>query len=213
MAWRDFGLWRLLLQLDGANLSKCEAVCSTSKTMEEFAMTKTLARNLLAVAALAGLFSSTAAMAAEGDRADRVPTFCSGGAQEFINGGTQNAAAAVNVAAGLQIMPFTTFAGGASGAAGDSDLYVATLSGEASGNGGGFWTAQAQVSVNGGAFFNIDPVGPNTFHQGNLAETHTMTWCRRIAATNTTVFRIVWQKFVAGNAIIDDYTMLVERSN
>ena len=172
-------------------------------------MTRTI--KFLTLTAALAVFSSTAALAGESGRASRVLTFCSGGAQEFINGSTQNAAAAVNVAAGLQIMPFTSVAGGASG--GDSDLYVVTFSGEASGNGGGFWTVQAQVNVDGGGFVNMDPIGPDTFHQGNPAVTHTMTWCRRINAANTTVFRIVWQKFVAGNAIIDDYTMLVERSN
>ena len=173
-------------------------------------MTSTI--KFLTLTAALAVFSSTAALAGESDRAGRVLTFCSGGAQEFINGITQNAAAAVAVG-GPAIMPFTTVQGGAAGAAGDSDLYVVTFSGEASGNGGGFWTAQAQFNVNGGAFFNMDPIGPNTFHQGNLAETHTMTWCRRIAATNATSFRIIWQKFGAGNAVIDDYTMLVERSN
>ena len=176
-------------------------------------MTKKLALSVLAMATVAGLYSATTAFAASDGKAGKVQTICTGGAQELVNGTTQNAAAAVNFAAGLQFMPFTTIAGGASGGAGDADLYVVTFSGEASATGGNEWTAQAQVSVNGGAFANMDPIGPNTFHNGNSPETHTMTWCRRIAATNTTVFRIVWRKLGAGTAIIDDYTMLVERSN
>ena len=88
-----------------------------------------------------------------------------------------------------------------------------TLSGEANATvAGSFWTAQAQVSVNGGAFVNIDPVGPNTFHTGVVAQTHTMTWCKRLSA-NATTFRVVWSKIGGGVAILDDYLMRVERSD
>ena len=173
-------------------------------------MTSTI--KFLTLTAALAVFSSTAALAAESDRAGRVLTFCAGGAQEIINGSTQNAPASVAGIAAPAVMPFTTVAGGPSGVG--ADLYVVTFSGEANNTAGGFWTIQAQVSVGGAAFVDIDPVGPNTFHQGNLAETHTMTWCRRISA-NSTVFRIVWDKIggAASTAVIDDYTMLVERSD
>jgi hypothetical protein len=66
--------------------------------------------------------------------------------------------------------------------------------------------------VNGGAFVPIDPVGPNTFLTGPAAQTHTMTWCKRLIA-NSTVFRIVWSKLGGGAAQVDDYAMLVQRFN
>ena len=137
---------------------------------------------------------------------------CVGGFQEFVNGGTQNAPVAS--AAAAAILPFSTYSAGAAGPAGDADLYVVTLSGEADNTaaGGGF-TVQAQASVNGGAFFNLDPSGPNTFLQSTVAETNTATWCRRLAATNSVVIRILWNHFGAGSSILDDYTVLVHRSN
>ena len=102
----------------------------------------------------------------------------------------------------------------ASGPAGDQDLYVVTLSGEADNSAaGGFSTLQAQASINGGAFVNMNPSGPNTFLQSTVAETNTMTWCRRIAAANSVVIRVIWQHFGAGVSILDDYTVLVHRSN
>lgn len=160
--------------------------------------------------------AATTALGAEADGgATASPatfTGCFGGAQEFVNGGTQNAPVAT--AAAAAILPFSTFSAGASGAAGDTDLYVVTLSGEADNNaaGGGF-TVQAQASVNGGAFFNLNPIGPNTFLQSTVAETNSATWCRRIAATNSVVIRVIWGHFGAGSSILDDYTVLVHRSN
>ena len=152
---------------------------------------KTATKKLLAVPALVGVFSLAAATTALGQEADagakatpQTFTGCFGGAQEFVNGGTQNAPSFRGAGAG--ILPFSTFSAGASGRlAGDTDLYVVTLSGEAdnSAAGGGF-TVQAQASINGGIFFNMNPNGPNTFLQSTVAETNTMTWCRRIAAAN-----------------------------
>ena len=182
-------------------------------------MMRTANRRMLAVPALVGAFSLAAATTALGQEADagaeasqRIFVQCIGGPQEFVNGGTQNAAFAS--AAALAILPFSTFSVGASGPAGDADLYVVTLSGEADNTaaGGGF-TVQAQASVNGGAFFNMNPNGPNTFLQSTVAETNTMTWCHRIAATNSVVIRILWGHFGAGASVLDDYTVLVHRSN
>ena len=59
----------------------------------------------------------------------------------------------------------------------------------------------------------MNPDGPNTFLQSTVAETNTVTWCNRIGATNSVVIRILWSKFGGGIAILDDYTVLVHRSN
>jgi hypothetical protein len=142
------------------------------------------------------------------DDADPTLTTCNGGVQEAIFTNTWNAP--VNKAgAAIAPIPFTTIPGGGSGPG--TDAYTVTFSGEADAT-VAFWTAQAQVSVNGAAFVDIDPVGPNTFHTGTAAQTHTMTWCRRLSA-DTTTFRIVWSKLGGGVAIMDDYLMRVERSN
>jgi hypothetical protein len=71
---------------------------------------------------------------------------------------------------------------------------------------GGFWEAQAQYNI-GAGFVNMDPVGPNTFHSGVPAQTHTMTWCNRLLAPNFANFQIVWRKTGAGNAVVDEYTI------
>jgi hypothetical protein len=127
-----------------------------------------------------------------------------------VNGGTQNAAATNS---GTAVLPFSTVSAGPSGSSsGDADLYVVTLSGEADNTAGGF-LVQAQASINGGAFFNMSPNGPNTFLQSTVAETNSATWCNRIAAVNSVVIRIIWTKFGGGTAILDDYTVLVHRSN
>lgn len=176
-------------------------------------------QRLLALSALVGACSLAAVTTALGAEADggaaaspATFTGCFGGAQEFVNGGTQNAP--VFNAAAAAILPFSTFAAGASGGAGDADLYVVTLSGEAdNGAAGGGFTVQAQASINGGAFFNMNPNGPNTFLQSTVAETNTMTWCNRIAASNSVVIRIIWGHFGAGTSVLDDYTVLVHRSN
>jgi hypothetical protein len=174
--------------------------------MEDSVMKTAL--KLLALIPALGLMSSTAAIAR--DSSAKLLTRCTGGAQEFVNGLTQNVAVAVGFAAAPQPIPFTTVVGGP---AVGGDLFVVTFSGEADNTGGFFWTAQAEASTdNGATWFPIDPVGPNTFHQGNLEETHTMTWCRRINDDNV-LFRIVWDKVGAGNAIVDDFTTIVERSD
>jgi hypothetical protein len=172
-------------------------------------MNRTAVQRLLTVSAMVGAFSLAAATTALGQDA-RTFTSCFGAAQEFVNGGTQNAAVASGAA--LAVLPFSTFSAGASGAAGDTDLYVVTLSGQADNTAGGF-TVQAQASINGGAFFNMNPVGPNIFLQSTVAETNTMTWCNRIGATQSLVIRINWGKFGGGVAILDNYTALVHRSN
>lgn len=166
----------------------------------------THAMKLLTATAFTSLFSLTVVMPSE---SGAVVTRCVGGAQEFVNTITNNA---VFANAGAAIMPFTTLAGGAAGGAGDFDLFTVTLSVQ-SVNTIGAWTAQAQVSVNGGAFIPIDPVGPNIMHTGATQETNTMTWCRRLAATNSTDFRIIWVKIGGGVVFADNYLTRVERSN
>jgi hypothetical protein len=142
------------------------------------------------------------------DDAPPTLTRCNGGVQEAVLTNTWNAP--VNKAGvALAPIPFTTIPAGGSGVG--ADTYTVTFSGEADAT-AAFWTAQAQVSVNGGAFVDIDPVGPNTFHSGTAAQTHTMTWCERLVA-NSTTFRIVWSKVGGGVAIMDDYLMRVERSD
>jgi hypothetical protein len=173
-------------------------------------MTRTLIRNTLLATALVTTLSVGNGVALADD-APPVFRTCNGGAQEAVFTNTWNAPVNKAGAAPAPI-PFTTLPGGGSGGGADTDLYTVTFSAEADGTVGGFWTAQAQVSVNGGAFVDIDPVGPNTFLTGIDAQTHTMTWCRRLAA-NATAFRIVWAKFGGGVAIADDYLMRVERSN
>ena len=167
----------------------------------------THAIKLLTATAFTSLLSLTVLMPGE-SRA--VVTTCTGGSQEFVNGITNNAP--VFNAAALAIMPFTTISGGPSGGVGDADLYVVTWSGQ-SFNSIGAWTAQAQVSVDGGAFFPLDPAGPNTMHTGATQETNTMTWCRRLVAANSAVFRIVWGKIGGGVVTVDNYLTKVERSN
>jgi hypothetical protein len=152
------------------------------------------------------------AVGERGAKVSKVLTFCDGGAQEAVITNTQDAPANTASAA-FVVIPSTTLPGGASGAAGDLDTYTVTFSGEASATVGGLWEAVAQVSINGGAFVSMNPVGPNTYLTGTAAQTHTMTWCNRLGATASTSFRIEWRKLGGGLAIIDDYTVRVERSN
>ena len=167
----------------------------------------THAMKLLTATAFTSLVTLTVVMPGE---SGAVVTRCPGGAQEAVNTLTNNAP--VGNGAALAIMPFTTLGGGASGAAGDADVYTVTWSGQ-SFNTVGAWTAQAQVSVNGGAFVPIDPVGPNIMHTGATQETNTMTWCRRLVATGGTNFRIVWGKLGGGAVTADNYLTRVERSD
>lgn len=177
----------------------------------------TLARKLFVTMAVAGLATPMAtgiALAAE----RRVGTkdlglvVCNGGFQEGVFTNTQNIATSTmsNV---FMPVPSTTLSGGASGAAGDPDTYTVTFSGEAGNAGGGFWEIKGQVSVNGGGFVDLDPVDTNTFLSGNPSQTHTMTWCKRLAATNNTTFRVVWRKIGGGSAIVDGYLIQVQRSD
>jgi len=124
---------------------------------------------------------------------------------------TQNTLVSTASAAFVAI-PSTTLPGFGSGGVGDSDAYTLTFSGEAGNTGGGSWDIKGQVSVNGGAFVDIDPVDANTFQSGNSRHTHTMTWCRRLEADSTD-FRAVWRKVGGGSAIVDGYLIQVQRSD
>ena len=183
-------------------------------------MRSTFVQKLLAVTALvaATAISSAAAQSDEnggktaaGERgaASQAQVVCDGGGQEAVFTNTQNLAASTASTVFVAI-PTTTLPGGPSG--GDPDLYTVTFSGEADGTVGGNWEIQAQVSINFGTYTDMNPVGPDTFHTGTLQGTHTMTWCRRLTASNTN-FRVVWRKNGGGSAIVDDYLMRVERSN
>jgi hypothetical protein len=101
-------------------------------------------------------------------------------------------------------IPSTTGPGGSSGVGTDSDVYTVTA---ATGK------VQLLVSVNGGAFFAMNPIGPSTFHTGNAAQTKGMKWCNRLLATVSTTFKAQWRKLGGGTAVIDDYTLQVVRSN
>lgn len=182
-------------------------------------MRSTFVQKLLAVTALVAATAISSAMAqsdenggkrAAGERGAASQTLveCDGGAQERVITNTQNAPTSTGSTAFVPIVS-TTVPGGPSG---DADLYTVTFSGQADGTVGGNWEIQAEVSVNGGSFTPMNPVGPNTFHTGTLQETNTMTWCRRLTAS-TTNFRVVWRKNGGGSAIVDDYLMRVERSN
>jgi hypothetical protein len=163
------------------------------------------ALKLLALIPGLALVPATAALAQDDAKAAKVVTQCIGGAQEFVNGFTNNVAVGVPVGG---TVPASIVPGGPS--VPDSDLYVVTFSAQTSVPGGGTVTVQAQANIGPfGSFVPIDPVGPNSFHQGAAAETHTMTWCRRIQAANP-VFRIVTG---GAPAVFDDYTTLVHRSN
>jgi hypothetical protein len=182
-------------------------------------MRSTFVQKLLAVTALVASTAISSAIAqsdenggkrAAGERvaASQAVVVCDGGAQEAVFTNTQNLAAST-ASTIFAAIPNTTLPGGGSG---DSDLYTVTFSGEADGTVGGNWEIQAQVSVNFGPYTAMNPVGPDTFHTGTLQGTHTMTWCRRLTASNTN-FRVVWRKNGGGSAIVDDYLMRVERSN
>lgn len=169
---------------------------------------------VLAMATSASLLAAvTAATAQVGDTrraaTNRAFGTCDGFGQEAILTNTQNATASTT-SASFVVMPSTTIAGGGSGDG--VDLYTVTLSGEAFVGGGGNYEVQAQVSIDGGPFINMNPNQPDTFHSSAARETHTMTWCREIDA-NSTTFRIVWRKNGGGTAYIDDYVMRVERSS
>jgi hypothetical protein len=186
--------------------------------MENLVMTPAL--KYLALFPVLGLLSTTAAQADGNVPPDVAPpqvTSCRGAAQEGINGLTRNFPVTIPWAVAVPLeIPNTRVDGGPSTTGGRSpdDLYVVTFSAEADSSGPGGWTVQAQYSLNGGgAWINMPPIGPNTFHQGTLQETHTMTWCRRIQSANPVLFRVVADAFPASDAIVDDYTTLVERSD
>ena len=183
-------------------------------------MTMTFVQKLLAVTAMVASTAITSTIAqgdenggktAVGERGAISTTLalCDGGAQESVFTNAQNVPAST-ASISFVVIPSTTVPGGTSG---DADTYTVTFSGEASATVGGNWEIQAQVSVNGGAYSNMNPVGPNTFHTGTTRETHTMTWCNRFTASTSARFRVVWRKIGGGAAIVDDYVMRVERSN
>ena len=181
-----------------------------------------LASQLLAAAFVSAFALSASALADEnngrtasgerGGRVSRTLTFCDGGATEAVFTNTQDAPASTTSAVFVDI-PSTTAPGGSSGVGADSDVYTVTLNGEASATLGGNWEVQLLVSVNGGAFFAMNPIGPNTFHTGNAAQTKGMKWCNRLVATGSTTFKAQWRKLGGGTAVIDDYTLQVVRSN
>ena len=175
-------------------------------------MNKGAVQRMLAIPILVSIFSLGTAPTALAQKASpRELAFCNGGAQEAVNGGVQNTPASTALAS-FAALPSSQFEAGGSGGAADFDLYKVTLSGEGDNTAGGF-EVQAQFSVNGGAFSNMRPIGPATFHSGTNESTNSMTWCRSIAASATLTIRIIWRKFGGGTAFLDDYTVLVERSN
>ena len=168
-----------------------------------------LGQAALATSILLGLAASASAQTERSARAteSRAVGICEGFAQEYANARTQNSVVSTSSTIFVEI-PTTRISGGASG---DIDLYTVTFSGQTSATGGGSIEVQAQVSINGEPFIPMSPNEPDTFHSGNPAQTHTMTWCREISGTP--VFRVVWRKVGGGAAILDDYLMRVERSN
>ena len=110
-------------------------------------------------------------------------------------------------------------AAGPSGLIFDRDTYVVTFSAQANNSQAGTsWLAQAQYAISGGSgWVDMDPVGPVTFHSGSVAQTHAMTWCKRLqvppcsvpGCNNSVVFQIIWYKVGGGNAIVDDFTLQV----
>jgi hypothetical protein len=165
-------------------------------------------RVLFGGAALMLALAAPAALAQEREKQGRALIDCDGAAQEAVFTNTEDAARNLS---GSGTIPSTTILTNGSGV----DSYLVTLSAETRHAGGGVLNVQAQVSINGGAFLDMLPDGPNTFHTGAQTETHTMTWCERLGASSggTVDFRIVFSETGGGAAVIDDYTTSVERSN
>jgi hypothetical protein len=163
-----------------------------------------------AIAGLLAVVSITAVAAAEQNK--RAVVGCTGGAQEAVVAITSDSP---TTSASTTFVPIanTTVSAGASGGIGDFDTYLVTFAGEANNQLAGSWFARALVSINGGAFTSINPVGPNTFHSGKKANNNAMTWCTRIQATSSAVFHIEWSVTSGSTAVIDDYITSVQRSN
>ena len=136
---------------------------------------------------------------------------CNGGAHEAVFVVTQNAPTSTTSAVFVPIAD-AQISAGASGFPGDLDTYIVTFSGE-SDSSAGAWEIEAEVSINGGAFVNINPTGPNTFQFGKQTNSPSMTWCTRVQATASAVFRMQWRHINGGTANLDDYTMTVRRFN
>ena len=164
-----------------------------------------------AMAALVSLAATSMALAAAEENT-RTVINCTGGAQEAVVAVTSNSPT-TSASTTFVAIANTTVSAGASGVAGDFDTYLVTFAGEANNQGAGSWFARALVSVNGGAFTIINPTGPNTFHSGKKANNNAMTWCTRIQATASAVFRIEWAVTSGSTAVIDDYITSVQRSN
>jgi hypothetical protein len=165
-------------------------------------------RNLLQAAALAGVVT----LAAQTIALAEVVT-CVGGALEQTIVVTQNDPDTLADTAGNQVLNNSVINAGASG--GNPDTYIVTLSGEADNStAGGFFSVQAQIRVDNGPWTDINPNSPNTFHQGTLQTTASMTWCTRVQANVQASVRIVWDSVGPGNtATLDDYTVMVQRLN
>ena len=165
-------------------------------------------RNLLQATALAGVVT----LAAQTIALAEVVT-CVGGALEQVFVVTQNDPDTLLDTAGTVVLANSAINAGPSG--GNPDTYIITLSGEADNTtAGGFFSVQAQMRVDGGPWTDINPNSPNTFHQGTLQTTASMTWCTRVQANANASLRIVWDSVGPGNtATLDDYTVMVQRLN
>ena len=112
-------------------------------------------------------------------RGTKASALCDGGAQEAVITNSQNTQASTYLYC-FRGYSIHDAAGRRQWRRWRCDTYTVTFSGEAATTGGGSWEIRGQVSVNGGAFVDIDPVDSNTFQSGNPRQTHTMTWCRRL---------------------------------
>ena len=171
----------------------------------------TILRNLLQATALAGVVTLAPQSIAQAEEAAELLVNCVGGAVEAVIIRTQNSPDTL-----LDTDPARALANGqinAGASGGNADTYIITLSGEADNNtAGGRFEVQGQVRVDGGAWTDIFPDGPNTFHSGTNATSASMTWCTRVQANVSATLRIVWNSVGAGNtATLDDYTVMVQR--
>jgi hypothetical protein len=136
---------------------------------------------------------------------------CVGGAVEAVIIRTQNSPDTLLDTDPARALVNGQVNAGASG--GNPDTYLITLSGEADNNtAGGLFTVKAQIRINGGAWTDIFPDGPNTFLRGTNETTASMTWCTRVQANVSAALRVIWDSQGAGNtARLDDYTVMVQR--
>jgi hypothetical protein len=170
-------------------------------------------RNLLQATALAGVVTLAPQSIAQAQEAAKLLINCVGGAAEAVIVRTKNSPDTLLDTAPARALDNSQINAGAS--TGNADTYILTLSGEADNNtAAGSFTVQGQIRIDEGAWTNIHPNGPNTFHQGTNATTASMTWCIRVEASVSAALRIVWNSIGAGNtATLDDYTVMVQRLN